>query len=97
MNHVEGGLLAHGEVVIEGCVLELSEARAEWPPTRSALHLYVPDCDAAHTRALAAGASEVHPPMDQPYGERSSAVRDRWGTHWFLATVTDMAARTGLS
>ncbi|MGE3852631.1 MAG: VOC family protein [Planctomycetota bacterium] len=95
MKHADGDTLIHGEVVIEGCVLELSEARPEWPATRSALHLYVPDCDAAHARAVAAGAAEVHAPMDQPYGERSSAVRDRWGNDWFIATVTDMNARTG--
>jgi len=95
LEHAEGGTLVHGELLIEGCALEVSEARAEWAPTRSALHLYVRDCDGAHERALAAGATETFPPADQAYGERSSGVRDRWGNDWFIGTVTDMATRTG--
>ena len=38
--------------------------------------LLVDDLDAAHARALAAGATEVHPPQDFPYKPRSSCVRD---------------------
>ena len=87
------GTLQHGELQIEGSVLELSEARPEWPPTRAALHVFVRDVDAAHARAVAVGAAVTHAPVDQPYGERSSAVRDRWGNDWFLATQTDAAAR----
>jgi PhnB protein len=95
MEHVEGDVLVHGELVIEGCALEVSEARTDWRPTRSAMHLYVRDCEVAHARALAAGVKETFPPTDQPYGERGSGVRDRWGNDWFIGTVTDMATRTG--
>ena len=36
MDHREGGAIVHAELRIAGSVLEVSEARTEWPPTRSA-------------------------------------------------------------
>jgi PhnB protein len=51
-----------------------------------AFHVYVRDCDAIHKRAVNAGAEVIHEPMDQPYGERSSAVKDKAGNFWYIAT-----------
>ena len=53
----------------------------------SMLHVYVPDVDATHRRALEAGAKELGPPVDQPYGERGSAVEDAGGNQWCFATA----------
>jgi PhnB protein len=55
---------------------------------RTSLHmyLYVPDVDARFARAIAAGAREVMPVTDQPYGERSGGVVDPFGDVWWLAT-----------
>ncbi len=50
------------------------------------LHLYVPDTDAVYERALRLGATSIHEPMDQDYGERSAGVRDLAGNHWYIAT-----------
>jgi PhnB protein len=55
-----------------------------WP---TALHIYVPDTDAAFERALAAGGVELHAPEDHDYGERGASVRDPWGNHWYIATA----------
>ncbi len=55
-------------------------------PMPTALHMYVPDTDAAHKRALELGAASIHEPMDQDYGERSSSVKDLAGNHWYIAT-----------
>lgn len=52
-----------------------------------AIHLYIPDVDAAYKRALDAGATSLFPPADQPYGERSGAVQDATGNKWYLATT----------
>jgi uncharacterized glyoxalase superfamily protein PhnB len=93
MNHREGDRIVHAEIRVAGCVLELSEARPEWPSSRACFHFYVPDCDAAHARAIAAGATESYPPTDQVYGERSGGVEDAWGNKWYFATVTDMTKR----
>ena len=51
-----------------------------------AFHVYVRECDVTHKRALQAGAESIHEPMDQPYGERSSAVKDKAGNFWYIAT-----------
>jgi PhnB protein len=57
-------------------------------PAPASLHIYVEDVDAVYERALAAGATSLHPPADQPYGERSAAFRDVGGNHWYPATST---------
>lgn len=89
----EDGRVRHAEVAIEGVTLECAEARPEWPSTRVGLHLFVRDPDAAHARAVAAGAQETYPVTTHPYGERSGGVRDRWGNDWYLAAVVDPEAR----
>ncbi|HLG95437.1 MAG TPA: VOC family protein [Bryobacteraceae bacterium] len=53
----------------------------------AALHVYVKDVDAAHARALAAGAVNLQPPADQEYGERGGSVKDPAGNHWYIATA----------
>jgi PhnB protein len=86
--HRDAGAIVHAKVRIDDSVIELSEATAQWSAMPCALHVYVPDCDAVHARAVAAGATVLHEPMDQPYGERSSAVRDPVGNNWYIATYT---------
>jgi PhnB protein len=51
-----------------------------------ALHMYVPDADAAYERALAAGAESLAAPENKPYGERMAGVKDPTGNMWYLAT-----------
>lgn len=52
----------------------------------AALHTYVKDVDAAFDRAVHAGAAALHGPADQEYGERSAAVKDASGNHWYIAS-----------
>ena len=78
------GSIVHAEVTIGDSPVAVGDAEATAMPT--AIHLYVPDTDAVHRRALQAGAIELHPPMEQDYGERSSAVKDACGNHWYIAT-----------
>ena len=65
------GTVSHAEVQIGDSRIMLGQARDEWPPMPSMLYLYVPDCDAAYAKAMAAGAEKVMEPMDQFYGDRS--------------------------
>src|SRR5271166_5571688 len=53
----------------------------------NALHIYVEDAEAVTERAVAAGATLIDPVCDQEYGERSSAVRDKAGNYWYIATA----------
>jgi uncharacterized glyoxalase superfamily protein PhnB len=50
--------------------------------------LHVDDPDAAAARAIAAGASEMFPVADQPYGLRQGRVVDPFGHHWLIADKT---------
>lgn len=80
------GTLAHAAVRIGDSHIELSEATGQWGPTPGAIHIYVPDVDQTHQRALANGAKALHEPMEMDYGERASAVRDSFGNNWYIAT-----------
>jgi len=55
------------------------------PSGRSRFGLLVADVDAAHAKALAAGATEQYPPVDQPWRPRSSGVIDPSGNWIDLA------------
>jgi len=59
---------------------------AQQPERPAQLHYYVRDVDALYRRALAAGASSLQEPIDQPYGDREAGIRDIAGNHWYLAT-----------
>ena len=50
------------------------------------LYLVVADADAAHARAIAAGAVEVRPLQDTPYGSREFTVKDPEGHTWSAGT-----------
>jgi PhnB protein len=49
------------------------------------ISLHVADADASQARALAAGAHELFPVADQPYGLRQGRVVDPFGHHWLIA------------
>ena len=77
--HVEEAI---GDSVV---VLEVGDP----PPPMAApasVYVYVSDVDAAYGRAMEAGAEEVSPPEDQPYGERVAGVKDGFGNTWWIAT-----------
>ena len=53
--------------------------------TGSAFYVYVENVDAAHKRALSAGMKQVMAPTDMFWGDRFSAVNDRFGHRWCFA------------
>jgi PhnB protein len=48
------------------------------------INLIVDDPDATAAQAIAAGASEIFPVADQPYGLRQGRVADPDGHHWLI-------------
>ena len=50
------------------------------------MNLIVGDPDTTAARALSAGATEVFPVDDQPYGLRQGRVEDPFGHHWLIGT-----------
>lgn len=69
--------------------------------TAVAIHLYVPDADAAWERALAAGARPAMPLADTFWGDRYGQVVDPFGHRWSIATrlrdLTPEQVRDGMA
>lgn len=94
------GRIGHAELVLGDSVVMVAD---EWPEagnlgpkaiggTPVMLHLYVPDVDAVHAAAVAAGAETVRSPEDQFYGDRLAVFLDPWGHKWSVAThIEDVA------
>jgi PhnB protein len=80
------GVVHHAEIRVGDSVVEMGEAHGKYSPMSTMFYMYVPDCDAVYRRALAAGATSVSEPVDQPYGDRSGAVKDAFGNTWYIST-----------
>jgi PhnB protein len=88
------GRLGHAEIRLGDSVIMLSDEFPEYggkaPQTLGgspvSIHLYVEDVDAFFKRALATGAKERKPVMDQFYGDRSGQLEDPFGHLWWVAT-----------
>ena len=50
------------------------------------LYLYIDDVDAVFQCAVRAGATELRPVIDQPYGDRCGTLKDPYGHTWSIAT-----------
>jgi uncharacterized glyoxalase superfamily protein PhnB len=78
------GTIMHAEVRIGDSVVMMGQA-----PGRNAapmVHVYVPDVDATHARAVAAGGTSTRPPTTMFYGDRVSMVNDPFGVTWAIST-----------
>jgi uncharacterized glyoxalase superfamily protein PhnB len=54
------------------------------PGAAQALSVFVPDPDAHHSGALAAGATIDHPLQTEDYGARGCMARDPEGQLWYF-------------
>jgi PhnB protein len=82
----DDGKIAHAQVKVEGSMVEMADASAQFPANPTAIWLFVDDTDEVYRRALKAGAKSQHEPMEQDYGERSASVEDPFGNFWYIAT-----------
>ena len=62
---------------------------------RATVYASIDDADAWTARALGAGATEVFPVADQPYGLRQGRVQDPWGHHWLIGAPLESSAPLG--
>jgi PhnB protein len=88
----ESGRVVHAAVRIGDAVLEMGEPHGEGPSLPSRFFLYVEDCDAWYRRAVAAGATSIEAPTDQPYG-RTATLLDPFGYEWIPASLLKNATR----
>ena len=88
------GRVGHAEIRLGDSIIMLADEFPEYggkaPQTLGSspvnIHLYVEDVDAFVERAVAAGARERTPVMDQFYGDRSGQLEDAFGHLWWVAT-----------
>ena len=99
MKHPDGRV-AHAEIQIGDSVIMMSDDSPEmdcYSPKHFGgspvtLMLYTEDCDAVYKQAIAAGATSVREPADQPYGDRMCGVLDPFGYKWWIGThIKDMS------
>jgi PhnB protein len=80
------GVIQHAKVRLGNSALEMGEAHGPYLFMPTMFYLYVPDADVTYQQALAAGATSLSAPADQPYGDRNAAVKDPFGNSWYMAT-----------
>ena len=80
------GVVLHSSVKIGDSIMGMGEAHGQWQPMPGGIHYYIPNVDEVYQRALAAGATSLQAPVDQPYGDRYAGVVDPQGNYWYLAT-----------
>lgn len=94
----ENGVVLHAQLTLGNAMIMLGTGRDDefgrsfktpddlGGAETARLYLVVPDADAAHSRAVAAGAVVVRPLQDRPFGGRDFAVRDPEGHTWSAGT-----------
>ncbi|MGB9407579.1 MAG: VOC family protein [Terracidiphilus sp.] len=92
------GTIAHAELTLGNSMIMLGSGkddeahRAFKSPDElggietCCLYIIVPDADAAHARAVAAGANVTSALRDTPHGGRDFAVKDPEGHTWYVGT-----------
>jgi len=80
------GVVVHAQIRVGDSVIEMGEAHGKYETMPAMFYLYVPNVDAVHRQAVAAGATSFQEPTDQPYGDRNAAVKDNFGNKWYIAT-----------
>jgi PhnB protein len=82
----------HAEVRVGDSQVMLGVARDPAKVTRTALYVYVEDCDKIYKSAIATGAKSQEEPKNQFWGDRTGTVEDENGNTWMIAThVEDVA------
>jgi PhnB protein len=87
-----GGTVAHAELQIGDCRLNLADAMEGWPPHKLLAQIYVPNSDAFFDRAVAAGAKVISPMADMFFGSREGRIEDPFGNTWTISTrIADLS------
>jgi len=87
VNRPGGETVMHAQLQIGDSVLELADATDEFSARHVGNILHVEDVDAVYARALEAGATVLHPPVEQSYGDYEASVADPSGNHWYITKI----------
>ena len=87
MRHMrDENVIMHAEIKVGESVIMLADSNAQYPPSTAGMFIYVGDADTTYQNALAAGATSITAPADQPYG-RSAGILDPFGNTWWITTA----------
>ena len=82
----------HVQARIGDSVIVLSASEPPYSEaTKASVYVYVADVDATYERALAAGATSIALPKDQPWRGRNAGVKDTFGNVWYIETYKGTA------
>jgi len=97
----DGKRLMHGSLVVNGCLLYMSDSFPEYgspwvQPAGFNLHLQVADAQAWWDRAVEAGCTISMPLLKQFWGDIYGQLLDPYGISWAIGQATgESAAFTG--
>lgn len=80
------GRVEHAEVRVDDTVVMVTDGAEGFPAFPVWLHVYVPDVDETHRRALDAGGRSVQEPVQKGDADRRSGVMGPCGNTWWFAT-----------
>lgn len=96
LNHPQSGKVVHAQITINGNLIMLADAYPEHAKTPEALGgttvricLRVDNVDTTVASAAKEGATVLHAPKDEFYGQRSATIRDPSGHEWMLQHVIE--------
>ena len=99
----ENGTIGHAELTLNGGMIMLGSAKDDEHSHKfkspneldgvetCGVYIVVPDVEAVHARAVAAGAQITRPLQNTNYGSREFAVKDPEGHSWSLGTYDPWA------
>lgn len=87
MRHMreEEETIMHAEIKIGDSIIMVADSTDAYEPRPAGMFVYVADTDSTYEKALAAGATSIEAPCDQPYG-RSAGINDTFGNTWWITT-----------
>ncbi|GGY04874.1 GNAT family N-acetyltransferase [Paludibacterium paludis] len=80
------GMVFHAEARVGDSVIMMGARPDGAGGEVCSTHVYVPDVDACHARALEARAVSLAAPQDRHYGDRTASVRDPEGHVWWIGS-----------
>jgi PhnB protein len=84
----KNGKIFHAEIQIGDSLVMIGEPDPDVgsKETANVNHLYVSNVDAVFKQAVGAGAKEISPVKDMPWGHRFAVIIDPYGQVWSMAT-----------
>ena len=85
------GRITHAEMEFTDSVIMMGQPGPDYKSSKRLGHVFqlqyvsVDDVDSHFRRSKDAGATILAEPKDQPYGDRTYAVEDFEGHHWYFA------------